>query len=154
LSQRRVRPVIAATSRQFEAALSGAGVSIAQSGGERKTRRDRDKDKERNRVKQTGPSPSALPENVPGENDPGLERIDNPETGTSGGNPELSPTPKITGILQRPDPIPVTILQRDEQNSVLQNPANSGDAVPNRPAPAAGTPEASSVRGFSRRGRG
>lgn len=105
---RRTRPVIG-IGRQFEAALSGAGVSAA----ERKTRREREKEKEKEKAKEIGDKPkdqlpdpptspkkdrggrrkdsisAAPPVQVPSI----LQRQDAPQTSTETGPPPPDPGP-------------------------------------------------------------
>ncbi|KAF8062215.1 Smg-4/UPF3 family-domain-containing protein [Lyophyllum atratum] len=95
---RRARPVIGLASRQFEAALSGAGVGA---GGDRKSRREREREKEaQGGAVPAGPPPAAPAKPAP----PSPRRARNPKEAGGGAAPAGSnaPPPKVPVILQPP----------------------------------------------------
>lgn len=156
VTSRRTRPVIGMASRQFEAALNGAGV-----GTERKSRRERGKDKDGGA---TGDKDKGM--SLPRKERGGKRR----ETGGGPGVAVFGVTPpaKIPSILQRTDGAPPTILQRETPSIFTQvgDGETSGTGVLGSPAgaslPAVGmaadvvtaNPDAGGGGGRGRRGRG
>ena len=152
---RKARPVITAPTRQFEAALSGAGVAIVDpsaSGGDRRTRRERGRERDKNRDKQSVEKNPAEGIAARENDDPG------PVAVRAAGSEETagSPKAKVPMILQRPDPASVSVLQQlGEQSPAVSSVAETGGMVPVRNTPSAGeVPESGPVRGSGRRGRG
>ena len=123
-SGRRQRPVLGLASRQFEVALSGAGVS-SKGGG---SRRDRGADKEKDPTKD-GPSPRE-------KKDGGSRK--RKEDDTAGRTPALTPQP---GVLPAP-----TILQREAKPPPAPRPSQQ--------APSDTGTVTHTGRGSGKRGRG
>ncbi|RDB17122.1 Regulator of nonsense transcripts UPF3 [Hypsizygus marmoreus] len=117
---RRTRPVIGLASRQFEAALSGAGVSA----GERKSRREREREREKEKETQAadgaaGSGPVGTGTSVPPKTSPPSPRRERHakqirevaapgaaaavNVGSSGGPVNAGPAVKVPAILQRID---------------------------------------------------
>ncbi|KAJ3716601.1 Smg-4/UPF3 family-domain-containing protein [Lentinula raphanica] len=168
---RRARPILGLASRQFEAALSGAGVNA----GDRKSRREREasvagkeKEKEKDQDQTSGggagkDAPSTSAANIPSTAIPTPNQPPHsPRRDRSGakrkssvsinsGTPGVTPVPKVPSILQRAPavdtssgpapPPPTTALQR----------AADGSAAGSNPAADANTFGRGGRRG---RGRG
>ncbi|KAJ7147176.1 Smg-4/UPF3 family-domain-containing protein [Mycena crocata] len=106
VAPRRTRPVIGLASRQFEAALSGAGV--AGTGAERKSRRDRDRERAataEEKDKEGGPPAGASGGAPLPRKEKPTRRKDSVSGGiavsnSSGSTPEV----RVPSILQRADP--------------------------------------------------
>ncbi|KAF9467695.1 Smg-4/UPF3 family-domain-containing protein [Collybia nuda] len=130
---RRTRPVIGLASRQFEAALSGAGVGAS---GERKSRREREKEREKEQEKNSGissaPGPPEIKQTPPSpRRERGRGRGDAPAPQGAG------PTVKIPSILQRADNGSPATASKDaaridslDTSSTSLSPDNSGPHHP------------------------
>ncbi|KAI0301340.1 Smg-4/UPF3 family-domain-containing protein [Russula brevipes] len=140
-STRRPRPVLGIASRQFEVALSGAGVSKAGGRRERGGEKEQEKEKEREPVKEGGPPRDR-------ERRDGGGRRRKEDDGRSRGGPVPAPQP---GVLPAP-----TILQREAKSPprASQRQIQSSDATSGAVASSDTVASTPTTRGSGRRGRG
>lgn len=156
-ASRRARPVIGLASRQFEAALSGAGVG---STGERKPRREREGDKDKAGGSGGGNAAANGDKPSPRKDRGGRRKEDKAGGAGPGSSAGSQPPPaRIPSILQRSEGASPTILQREGQLPVaVMRPTEVGSSSKEIVSgPAVGSvPRSDSAggRGHARRGRG